>query len=79
MVAKVIGETPFGPDVKHPDCSPITLEQLEEVDWTQVDLTEWLDLLKASNVLSSENVSLDGFSDNFLPTGGYDKNGNAIK
>ncbi len=69
----------FGPNGEHPDCSPITLEQLESVDWTQVDLTEWLELLKASDVLSSDDVSLDGLTDNFLPTGGVDKNGNVVK
>lgn len=69
----------FGPDGEHPDCSPVTMEQLEEVDWTQVDLTEWLELLKASDVLASDDISLDGLSDNFLPAGGYDKNGNALK
>lgn len=69
----------FGPDSEHPDCSPITVEQLEQVDWTQVDLTEWLELLKASDVLSSDDVSLSGLSDNFLPTGGYDQNGNKVQ
>lgn len=30
---------------KAPDCSGITLAELERLDWNQIDLTEWMDIL----------------------------------
>jgi len=34
---------------KSPDCSGITLAELERLDWNQIDLTEWMDLLKITD------------------------------
>ena len=59
----------------NPNCSAITLNQLEQVDWTEIDMTEWLELLKASNALSSENITLNKIADNALPVGGRDSEG----
>lgn len=66
-------------DPKYADCSGITEEMLSKVDWTNVDLTEWLSLLKATGNISAENVSngtFDALRNNYLPSGGYDSNGN---
>lgn len=64
---------------KNADCSGVTAEQLSSVDWTNVDLTEWLSLLKATGNIQAENVSngtFDALRNNYLPSGGYDSNGN---
>ncbi len=36
---------------KHPDCSGITPEILQTIDWHRIDLGEWLALLKLQNKL----------------------------
>ncbi|UYM15960.1 conjugal transfer protein TraN [Endozoicomonas euniceicola] len=41
---------------KHPDCSGITPEVLQIVDWNQIDLSEWLALLKLQNKLPELNA-----------------------
>ncbi|WP_422137539.1 conjugal transfer protein TraN [Endozoicomonas sp. ALC020] len=41
---------------KHPDCSGITPETLHSVDWNQIDLSEWLALLKLQNKLPELNA-----------------------
>ncbi len=40
---------------KHPDCSGITPEVLQVVDWNRIDLGEWLALLKLQNKLPEIN------------------------
>ena len=69
---------------KYPNCSGITEDQLASVDWTNVDLTEWLTLLKASGKISADDILANKYDDqnfdtlrnNYLPTGKYDSNGN---
>ena len=41
---------------KHPDCSGITPEILQTVDWNRIDLGEWLALLKLQNKLPELNA-----------------------
>ncbi|MCW7552834.1 conjugal transfer protein TraN [Endozoicomonas gorgoniicola] len=41
---------------RHPDCSGITPEVLQIVDWNQIDLSEWLALLKLQNKLPELNA-----------------------
>ncbi|MET4694469.1 conjugal transfer protein TraN [Endozoicomonas lisbonensis] len=41
---------------KHPDCSGITPEILQTVDWNRIDLSEWLALLKLQNKLPELNA-----------------------
>ena len=41
---------------KHPDCSGITPEVLQIVDWNRIDLSEWLVLLKLQNKLPELNA-----------------------
>lgn len=41
---------------KHPDCSGITPEILQTVDWSRIDLSEWLALLKLQNKLPELNA-----------------------
>ncbi|WP_422410222.1 MULTISPECIES: conjugal transfer protein TraN [unclassified Endozoicomonas] len=41
---------------EHPDCSGITPETLHSVDWSQIDLSEWLALLKLQNKLPELNA-----------------------
>lgn len=69
---------------QYPNCSGITEDQLASVDWTNVDLTEWLTLLKASGKISADDILANKYDDqnfdtlrnNYLPTGKYDSNGN---
>ncbi|WP_252180161.1 conjugal transfer protein TraN [Endozoicomonas sp. 4G] len=42
---------------KHPDCSGITPEILQTVDWNRIDLSEWLALLKLQNKLPELNAN----------------------
>ena len=63
----------------NPDCSGVTIEQMENADWSLVDMSEWLQILKATNRLSADHVSLNELKENFLPSGGYDDNGNLNK
>ena len=41
---------------QHPDCSGITPETLQAVDWDHIDLSEWLALLKLQNKLPGLNA-----------------------
>ena len=41
---------------EQPDCSGITPETLQAVDWNQIDLSEWLALLKLQNKLPELNA-----------------------
>ncbi|MEE0891979.1 MAG: hypothetical protein U0M61_09085, partial [Succinivibrio sp.] len=63
----------------NPDCSGVTIEQMENADWSLVDMSEWLQMLKATNRLSADHVSLNELKENFLPSGGYDEAGNLNK
>ncbi len=38
---------PFG-DAEHPQCDGIPMERMEKVDWSQVNLDEWLGILQES-------------------------------
>jgi hypothetical protein len=40
---------PWG-SAKHPDCTGITIAQLGQVDFSKVDLGEWISLLKVGNI-----------------------------
>ena len=41
---------------EQPDCSGVTPEKLQTVDWDRVDLSEWLALLKLQNKLPDLNA-----------------------
>ena len=41
---------------EHPDCSGVTPETLQAVDWNLIDLSEWLALLKLQNKLPELNA-----------------------
>ena len=41
---------------KHPDCEGITPDTLQAVNWDQIDLSEWLALLKLQNQLPELNA-----------------------
>ncbi|MGI9276251.1 MAG: conjugal transfer protein TraN, partial [Endozoicomonas sp.] len=41
---------------KHPDCAGISPETLQAVNWDQIDLGEWLALLKLQNKLPELNA-----------------------
>ena len=60
-------------------CPGLTEWEIQNADWTKVDLTEWLSLLKASGKLSSDNVNLDSLRNNYLPAGGYNSSGEKNK
>lgn len=48
---------------KDPDCSGITLEELVRLDWNQIDLGEWMDILKITdNMPGMKDLSLDGMT-----------------
>lgn len=36
---------------ENPNCRGLTLEEINRIDWSQIDLTEWMDLLKISGNL----------------------------
>lgn len=65
----------FGP-AKSPDCTGITMEQMEAVDWTKIDLTEWLTLLSTSGSLDDTTTGVQASASDWLPIGGYDDKGN---
>lgn len=48
---------------KNPDCSGITLEELTRLDWNQIDLGEWMDILKVTdNMPGMRDLTLDGMT-----------------
>jgi conjugal transfer mating pair stabilization protein TraN len=55
---------------EYPDCGGITAEQLSQVDWSQVDLSEWIAMMAESGTLpdgadmSMEDITGDGHSAN---------------
>ena len=62
-------DKPWGePD--SPDCSAVTTEELEQVDWDQIDLSEWLGILEAEGLLPQDQgldlVSLTGVGNTVL-------------
>lgn len=63
-------------EAKNADCSGLNQTQIALADWTKVDLTEWLTLLKDSGQLSSDRIDVDSIRTNYLPAGMYDSNGN---
>jgi len=47
-------------NAKSPSCGGIPTERLEEVDWEQVNLDEWIGLLGANNLLpTTDNLNLE--------------------
>lgn len=62
-----------------PDCSGVTIEQMESADWSLVDMSEWLQMLKATNRLSADHVSLNELKENFMPSGAYNDSGTLNK
>lgn len=40
---------------KHPSCQGITIAQMQQVDWNQVDLSEWLAILSSTGHMPSIN------------------------
>ena len=64
----------WGP-AKYATCQGLTAADLQNADWTKVDLTEWLTLLKASGKLSSDDINVDSLRNNYLPAGGYNSAG----
>lgn len=50
---------------KSPQCQGITLNELETIDWSMVDLTEWLDILKVTDNMPAQadfDLSIDGLT-----------------
>ena len=49
---QIRGQTGTGyGSAKHPNCSGIAVETLSEVDWSQIDLSEWLTMLTAADLI----------------------------
>ena len=45
---------------KSPDCGGITIDQLEHIDWSAVDLSEWVALLKITgNFTDASNIDAE--------------------
>ncbi|WP_342450225.1 conjugal transfer protein TraN [Thiorhodococcus minor] len=45
---------------KHPNCSGITVETLTQVDWSRIDLSEWLTMLTESDlILTTTDLDLE--------------------
>ena len=55
-------------------CGGLTTVQIAAVDWTHVDLTEWLQLLQTSGALDTTG-GLSSTASEYLPIGGYDQAG----
>lgn len=51
----------FG-DPKSPDCEGITIDQISELDWTKIDLSEWTALLTVHDLLPSSDIDLDSLT-----------------
>lgn len=50
---------------KAPDCSGITLAELERLDWNRIDLTEWMDLLKITdNMPGMQDLDIENLTGN---------------
>lgn len=62
-------------EAKNADCSGLSQTQIALADWTKVDLTEWLTLLKDSGQLSSDRIDVESIRTNYLPAGMYDSKG----
>lgn len=61
---------------KNPHCEGLTVEQVSNVDWTHVDLTEWLNLLQTSGAWENgTNGGVSATASEYLPIGGYDQIG----
>lgn len=56
-------------------CEGLTANEIQNANWSHVDLTEWLSLLKANGKLSSDNINIDTLRYNYLPSGGYNSAG----
>ncbi|MFC1380859.1 MAG: conjugal transfer mating pair stabilization protein TraN [gamma proteobacterium symbiont of Clathrolucina costata] len=53
---------PYG-DVRNPDCGGIDISEVENIDWSQVDLGEWTALLSQNNLLPDVNaMTLDSLT-----------------
>ncbi|MFC6674296.1 conjugal transfer mating pair stabilization protein TraN [Marinobacterium aestuariivivens] len=54
--------TDFG-DAESPQCEGIPLDEISSIDWSQIDLTEWLGILEQNGQLPSvDNVSMDALT-----------------
>lgn len=48
---------------KAPDCSGITLDELNRVDWNQIDLGEWMDILNITgNMPGSQDLGIENLT-----------------
>lgn len=45
---------PYG-DLKNPDCSGLSIEQVEDVDFSKIDLSEWIGLLTLAGIMPDAN------------------------
>lgn len=63
-VARIIqsqGKSQFGK--ADDDCSGFTIEELGQIDWDQIDFTEWIDLLTlAGSIPSERNIDISNLS-----------------
>lgn len=59
-----------------PWCAGITLQEIQNIDWKKIDLTEWLQILTITGNLPNEMSNYGLGVDSALPIGGYDQYGN---
>ncbi|MFE8035025.1 conjugal transfer protein TraN, partial [Thiohalocapsa marina] len=60
-------------EAKQPDCRGLSLQEMERLDWSQIDLSEWIALLtQAGQFPSPEDLDIDSLTGtgSTLNTGG---------
>ncbi|SEJ12067.1 conjugal transfer mating pair stabilization protein TraN [Azotobacter beijerinckii] len=69
VVGRIIqeqGRAQLGMDfgkAKHPSCEGLTVEQLNQIDWAQIDLSEWIGMLyKAGNLDTPDTATLENLT-----------------
>ncbi|MDO9103432.1 MAG: conjugal transfer protein TraN, partial [Methylovulum sp.] len=48
----------FG-DPKAPTCDGLTINQIQTIDFNQMDFSEWIDMMKVSNIMPIDNATAD--------------------
>ena len=68
-IARIINEQAYPPlgrnwgEAESPDCSGLSLEELQRLDWSRVDLSEWLALLtQAGQFPTPENLDIEALT-----------------
>lgn len=50
-------------DIRNPDCTGLTMDQIGLIDWTQIDLSEWTAILAQNNLMPDVNtMTLDSLT-----------------